>query len=375
MARKTLRKKYATVTFKRVTLLPKDCEQLLGKNSINRMLNNAAVARMAHGLISGDWAFTGETIVIDCYGNVLDGQHRLAACFLSGVPIDVLVVYGVGTEAQAVMGRATKRSTKDDLEIRNENNAKERAALANKMLNAWGASNLVDRQKIEIHDLFRDVIEFTVDNYASKKGKGPSGVVQMSVASGIARAWFYVDDKSVLEQFCKVLVTGIVSDEASEAVIITFRDYLQSGKKGMRPDPALLSLNAQETIRAYVKGIRLRLSRVVRDALYPMPHTNPAEGVRNGATNKTVEWFRESYPIESLPTPSDNGRKETRLFVSSYKQGVLSARAAGKDEVNMGSVALRTKKAKEKELKRKRAAASKLRLAETKAQREAAGLE
>lgn len=73
--------------------------ELLERNTLNRPLNDIHVERIQKQIEQGKWKFNGETIKVSRDGDVVDGQHRLWACHLSGIAIETIVVYGLEKEA------------------------------------------------------------------------------------------------------------------------------------------------------------------------------------------------------------------------------------------------------------------------------------
>ena len=91
-----------------VRVSPSMAEKMLGRNTRNRSLNQRQVTRWAQSMTAGEWLVTGEAIKIASTGDLLDGQHRLAAVIESGCTVLMLVVKGLHPETQDVMdtGRA-----------------------------------------------------------------------------------------------------------------------------------------------------------------------------------------------------------------------------------------------------------------------------
>lgn len=82
-----------------------------------RRLNVKHASVLAQELTEGRWVMTGEAIIfgVDEEGNeiLLDGQHRLYAVILSGVPAVMTVTRGVPPEAVDVMGSGKPRNSAD----------------------------------------------------------------------------------------------------------------------------------------------------------------------------------------------------------------------------------------------------------------------
>lgn len=71
----------------------------------------------ARDMESDDWMVTGETIVFDWYGRLIDGQHRLRGIIRSKKTIHSLVVRGIDPKAQDYMDSGIRRSFSDTLSM------------------------------------------------------------------------------------------------------------------------------------------------------------------------------------------------------------------------------------------------------------------
>lgn len=107
---------------------------LLKRNTRNRNLNAKVVATLTRALANGEWAVNGEAIKISEEGDVLDGQHRLAAIVQSGIPMETLVISGLPVATQDTMDAGRRRTTADVMKINGEDNANVLASVAKR---AW----------------------------------------------------------------------------------------------------------------------------------------------------------------------------------------------------------------------------------------------
>lgn len=103
-------------------------------NTHNRVLQKARVNQYRDAMLRGEWMITGEAIKWSDKNVLLDGQHRLAAIVAAGVidptiEIEILVVEGLGAEAQERMDRGKPRSVGDALQLRGIPNASTVAAI------------------------------------------------------------------------------------------------------------------------------------------------------------------------------------------------------------------------------------------------------
>jgi hypothetical protein len=92
----------------------------LGKNGKNRKMRDHVVERYARDMTNGRWMLTGEAIKFDVAGNLLDGQHRLAAVERSGVPCEFLVVRGLDPSAMEALDSGLTRDVAIKFEMSGE---------------------------------------------------------------------------------------------------------------------------------------------------------------------------------------------------------------------------------------------------------------
>lgn len=95
------------------TIGPERAKTLLEQNQGNRRLRKSAVAMFAAAMERGEWRITHQAIAIDKEGNLLDGQHRLAAVCKYGGPVQMLVAYDAPRDTFGVLDQGMKRSLGD----------------------------------------------------------------------------------------------------------------------------------------------------------------------------------------------------------------------------------------------------------------------
>jgi hypothetical protein len=92
------------------TITPEWAAQILAHNNTrNRAMSRAHVEMLANEIRRGAWDFTGDTIKLSPDGQLIDGQHRLAAVVKAGVSIQTLVVEGVSFDVVATIDTRLKR--------------------------------------------------------------------------------------------------------------------------------------------------------------------------------------------------------------------------------------------------------------------------
>ena len=90
------------ITMKVEKITPKIAEEYLTANKQNyRKMSRSQVKKYADDMRSGRWELNGETIVFDENGTLKDGQHRLAAVLMAGMPVEMIVIRGVKEDITA----------------------------------------------------------------------------------------------------------------------------------------------------------------------------------------------------------------------------------------------------------------------------------
>lgn len=101
-------------------ITPDMATQWLEKNTMNRRIRQSDVDNWTGIMKRGQWELNGETIIISDTGDVLDGQHRLSACFLSNTAFQSYVVIGMTKEVFDTIDQGKRRSGADALHIHNK---------------------------------------------------------------------------------------------------------------------------------------------------------------------------------------------------------------------------------------------------------------
>jgi hypothetical protein len=123
---------------------PADAERWLERNDANRGLRARAVNAYARDMEHGRWMLTGESIKFDIHGNLLDGQHRLAAIAQTGITQRLLIVSGIDPQVRSVIDTGAVRTGGDALRIAGMGGGNPYAlAAAARLLVLWESGRLV----------------------------------------------------------------------------------------------------------------------------------------------------------------------------------------------------------------------------------------
>ena len=100
------------------TVSPTKAKNWLQGNVDNRKLRETRVLFFSRLLQEGEWELTGDAIVFDTEGVLINGQHRLTAVAVSRVTAQFLVLRGVPSKTQEVMDQGLSRNLADQLHRR-----------------------------------------------------------------------------------------------------------------------------------------------------------------------------------------------------------------------------------------------------------------
>lgn len=103
-----------------VKVTPELARSWLQLNHGNRKPSRAKIRRFAAAMRDGRWAINGETLKFSGSGRLLDGQSRLEAILLAGVPVELEVRAGLPDLAQQSMDTGELRRGTHTLEMLGE---------------------------------------------------------------------------------------------------------------------------------------------------------------------------------------------------------------------------------------------------------------
>ncbi len=150
-------------------------------NTHNREIRPALVERYARMMANGRWVLNGESIIFDVTGKLLDGQHRLWACFESKTPFETVVITDVDPDAFLTIDQGAKRTAGDALHVDAEIDLigvpENRVAAACSMVWQYRTKNLFGKQNnftpamvVEMVKAEPAIIEWTRDAHRCGKG-------------------------------------------------------------------------------------------------------------------------------------------------------------------------------------------------------------
>jgi len=110
-------------------------------NNLNRNRNKEHVKSLLNNMKQGTWRFNGDTIRFDRDGELIDGQHRLAALVEFGKPLPMIVIKGFDKETMKTIDQEIKpRNLADLFKMNGVKDATNVSATINRFF-AIGATN------------------------------------------------------------------------------------------------------------------------------------------------------------------------------------------------------------------------------------------
>lgn len=268
--------KVATV----MTVTPEIAVNWLKFNNRNRNLPESASRKYESKLKRGLWQFNGASIVWNTSGGLNDGQTRLQACVNTGIPIEVVVVWGVDPDAIITLDRGRGRSLTHNLQIIDGSKSKDLARVLNLCV-AWfrGGSRETVFQGNSRYE-FEDAVDFLKENpdienfliYENDKVARKIGITSILAFTHYVCAQIDADEA---DYFFSRLISGVQSENPNDATIFQLREMLME----KRDDKAF---------------------RHIEQAAFTFIAWNL---FRSGETRKILRWSRKGANAQKFPEP------------------------------------------------------------------------
>lgn len=110
-------------------ITPALASDMLKGNVNNRTMRQYVVEAYARDMVNGNWTYTGDAIRLDKDGNVLDGQHRLAAVVLANKAFYTKVIKGLPANARSAIDTGVPRNAADVFRMEGGKYHRDRAAV------------------------------------------------------------------------------------------------------------------------------------------------------------------------------------------------------------------------------------------------------
>lgn len=213
-----------------VEITPELAKTLLDRNKNNRQLSKVRVEAITRDILDGNWVFDGSPIRVSADGELLDGQHRLAAVHRAGVSVVSLLIMGLDRDTSITMDSGKSRTLADQLKMQGEKSSTNLSSVIKACYSTERDGFLSDRLRVMSN---QEALRFLEDNpdvrEALAVGRRTSSAfpaIPTSVAGGLYFLFSRVD-KEDADFFFEKLAQG-AHEEGSP--ILALREALISKK-------------------------------------------------------------------------------------------------------------------------------------------------
>ncbi len=193
----------------------------------NRPLMTGRINEYSRSMQSNSWKITHQGIAFDMEGKLIDGQHRLCSIIKSRIPQWMMVFrWRVSTDILA-LDDGKSRTIRDVAALSGLHTGTWEPAVVRVIAFAATNGQSKDKGRLTRNDSLRmieerrDAMEWVLDRLGHDKG-----TCCAVVGAVITMAW-YTCNRYRLEEFCKILRSGVCTSEQDNAAI-RVRDFIMS---------------------------------------------------------------------------------------------------------------------------------------------------
>jgi hypothetical protein len=267
-----------------VEIHPEEAELLLQRNTHNRPLRSMQVEEFVDAMKAGLFRFNGDAIRINADGTLDDGQHRLTACVMSGVPLVTTLVTGLGTEIHSTLDKGLKRDLATDLLWEQE----DRPGVLSQAVRLGASlrsSNPASRTATRKYVTDSACLEWFRENrgLTSHIAKGSAASYRVKGRPEIWAVLSYVTSQAnaeMSEQFMDKLTTGIGLESEKDPIWVlrnwVYNTYEKARSQRSYVRRHVLLGTAIKAWNAYVEGREITTGRMVykveKSETWPIVH-------------------------------------------------------------------------------------------------------
>jgi hypothetical protein len=268
-------------------ITPHLAEELLQRNFKNRTVHFPTVVAYAVQLVNGQWKKTGQPLIFTDDEELLDGQHRLWACYLTGRSFETFVITGVEHQEMlfAYVDNSKPRTAGDALETAGINGlSRHVAAVINGLAHRYDQKALVVSGRVNVgklsnhevlgymtdHPELMEAAKYVEQNYKTAKTRlGPEIATFM--------AWRIGEIGGGTEPIDEFLIAMTANDLPTGHPVKLLRALLNPdlpgfAKKGTKAEQAALA-----RITARVKVTKMGLNLALAFAITAFNHMQQGE--------------------------------------------------------------------------------------------------
>lgn len=258
-----------------VTITPEEATRILELENVNnRNIRKTHVARLAEAMKADHWVVNGETVIYNDH-YLLDGQHRLAACVLAGVPFTTWVIRNVPSDAMPSIDKGIARQFGDTLAWAGQSNARHAAAIVRRiwLLSETGAvTDTLKMHSVDDYVLLKVAEQSDAQVQAAvAMGKRVSQSIGVSRTQwGTAFAWlmFCGNDHDVVNDFARAVADGIgLAGGDPRWALREWVALVVRKRRRLRNDEALIAI--VKAWNAWIRGDEVKLLKVLPSEQVP----------------------------------------------------------------------------------------------------------
>lgn len=209
-----------------VTVTPELAAEWLARNTKNRTISQRAVDQYAADMERDAWPFTGQPIIFDSAGALIDGQHRLTAQVKAAVTLPWLVITGAPSAVQDFVDIGRPRSVANQLQIKGKADSNSLAAVARLSLVLGG--NRAPSKPQTLEDAQANIEEYSA---AAHIGRRTAQLIRgSSAAYAIAFLHLRRIDETAAVEFFEALQTG--ANLPGDSPVLIARTYIAKNVSG-----------------------------------------------------------------------------------------------------------------------------------------------
>lgn len=252
-----------------LVITPEMARACLDRNKIqNRTLRQPRVDAIANDITNGLWQVTHQGIAFDNDGNLIDGQHRLAACCQAGIPIKTYVCKGVSINVSPAIDNVAPRSITDhSKQMGDFTVSTSHSAIAQCIeFGAGHTHHLSVNQRLALIDKYRPAIDFAVKACGSSRGfQAPSKAV-------VARA-YYTCSHERLKRFMEIYRSEVPTSKEETAPLVLKRFLTGQNLAGWTGREESYR-KTESALSFFLKGTPMSKVVGTEKELFPIPSTN-----------------------------------------------------------------------------------------------------
>jgi len=193
-----------------MTVTPEIAAAWLENNVGNRKQMTRFKTQYARDMAAGEWKLSGDSIKFDRDRNLIDGQHRLAACVEAGVNFETVVAYGFDRDVRNVVDTGRARAPRDILTMNGVPNAPHVASTLKLLVNQKRGITNIGGQGTISHSELMDALDRhpSLPLYVYNGGVFPRGIQIAAVSYINYVACAMLGQRDEAERMIEVLKTG-----------------------------------------------------------------------------------------------------------------------------------------------------------------------